>query len=103
MQPYYSICWSDEFMDDVARIIGDIKRWDEIFAGHDFNLSRLPRGPGTWDLTPTGDYRLAWIEGGKLEDGTDYPTIYFTFRLFLGPAPYLLLLRARRGNDPELS
>jgi hypothetical protein len=38
-----------------------------------------------------------------LEDGTEVPGIYFTFRLLLGPIPTLTLLRARRTNDPEFS
>jgi hypothetical protein len=103
VQPVYDICWSHEFIDDVKRIVGSLDVFDRAFIGYDFNLARLPRGPGTWDLSDTGDYRLAHMAAHKLEDGTDIPSIYFTFRLHLGPTPQLVLLRARRANDPELS
>jgi hypothetical protein len=102
MQPQYEIRWSAAFVEDVTSICGDIRVFDEAFAGFDWYLSRLPRGPGTWDLSPLGDLRLATLEGGKLEDGTEYPTIYFTFRLHLGATPYLELLRAYRFDDPTL-
>lgn len=102
MQPHYEIRWSDEFVADVTAICGDIRIFDEAFAGFDWYLTRLPRGTGTWDLSPLGDLRLATIEGGKLEDGTEYPSIYFTFQLHLGPTPYLDLLRAYRWDDNAL-
>lgn len=103
MQPQYDIRWSDQFTADVTAICGELRVFDEAFSGFDWYLSRLPRGPGTWDLSPLGDLRLTTLEGGRLEDGTDYPTIYFTFRLHLGPTPFLELLRAFREDDPALS
>lgn len=109
MQPQYDICWSDEFIADVSEIFGDIRRWDEAFmgfegeGGFDWYLARLPRGDNTWSLSATGDYRLAVLEGGKLQDGSEFPSVHFTYRLLLDPSPHLLLQRARRGNDPALS
>lgn len=103
MQPRYDICWSRDFIEDVKRICGSLEIFDRSFAGYDYTLSRLPRGPGTWDLSPTGDYRLAHMPAHRLQDGTDVPAIYFTFRLMLDPEPRLLLLRARLANDPDLS
>lgn len=103
MQPQYDICWSREFIEDVKAICGSLDIFDQAFAGYDYNLSRLPRGPGTWDLSDLGDYRMAHMPAHKLENGTDIPAIYFTFQLRLGPTPQLVLLRARRANDPDLS
>lgn len=103
MQPIYEICWSEQFIKDVKAIVGSLDRFDQAFIGYDFNLARLPRGPGTWDLSPTGDYRLAHMAAHKLEDGTDIPAIFFTFRIHLGAVPQVVLLRARRANDPDFS
>jgi len=102
MQPVYEIRWSDEFIADVTGICGDLRGFDEAFAGFDYYLTRLPRGPGTWDLSPLGDIRLAHMPALTLEDGTDVPSIYFTFQLRLGASPYLDLLRAYRADDPRL-
>lgn len=93
MQPIDEICSSAEFIADVKRIVGSLDLFKRAFVGYDFNLARLPRGPGTWDLSPTGDYRLAHMAAHKLEDGIDIPAIYFTFQLTLGPVPKLELLR----------
>src|SRR5216684_4022392 len=98
MQPQYEIRWSDEFIADVTAICDDLRIFDEFFAGYDMYLRRLPRGLGTWDLSAIGDLRLGRLEGGKLVDGTDVPTIYFTFQLRLGASPYLDLLRAYRWD-----
>jgi hypothetical protein len=103
LQPVYDICWSRSFIEDVKRICGDLRVFDEAFTGYDYNLSRLPRGPGTWDLSVTGDYRMAHMAAHKLPDGTDVPAILFTFRLELSPTARLELLRAYRSNDPALS
>lgn len=103
MQPQYETCWSSEFIEDVRKIV-DLDAFVRAFAGYNYQLRRLPRGPGTWDLSSTGDYRLAHMPAHKLEDGTDIPAIFFTFRLLLvGPDSLLILLRARRANDPALS
>jgi hypothetical protein len=104
VQPVFEICWSETFIEDVKKIVGSLDVFDQAFhRGYDFNLSRLPRGSGTWDLSPSGDYRVCHMAPHKLPDGTDVPSIYFTFRLYLDPEPTLTLLSARRGNDPELS
>jgi len=102
VQPQYEIQWSDAFVADVTAICGERRVFDEAFAGFAWYLSRLPRGHGTWDLSPTGDLRLACLQAGKLQDGTDVPTIYFTFKLHLGAAPFLELLRAYRWDDNHL-
>jgi hypothetical protein len=102
MQPIYEIRWSDEFIADVTAICGDLRVFDEAFTGFDWYLCRLPRGPGTWDLSPIGDLRLAHLPATRLEDGTDVPAIYFTFQLRLGGSPYLDLLRAFRWDDDRL-
>jgi hypothetical protein len=102
VQPQYGICWSSEFIADVKKIVG-LELFERAFAGYDYNLARLPRGQGTWDLSPMGDYRLGHIPAHRLENGADIPAIYFTFRLQLDPEPLLVLLRARRSNDPEFS
>jgi len=102
MQPVYGIVWSDEFIADVSEICGDLRVFDEAFGGFDWYLCRLPRGRATWDLSPIGDLRLAYLEEGRLPDGTDVPAIYFTFQLRLGPSPSLELLRAFRWDDDRL-
>jgi hypothetical protein len=104
MQPIFEICWSGQFIKDVKRIVGSLDVFDQSFSGgYDFNLARLPRGPGTWGLSDMGEYRMAHMAAHKLPDGTDIPPILFTFRLHLDPVPTLVLLRAKRGNDPEFS
>ncbi len=103
MQPIYVIRQSPEFAADVVEIFGDPGVFDEAFVGFASQLARLPRGKGTWDLSKAGDVRLANLMEGHLPDGTPYPGIYFTFQLLLADPPYLLLLRAKRANDPRLS
>jgi hypothetical protein len=102
VQPVYQIRWSDEFVADVTAICGDVRIFDEAFRGFDYYLTRLPRGTSTWDLSPLGDLRLAYLITSRLEDGTEVPAIYFTFRLTLGPTPHLDLLRACSWDDPRL-
>jgi hypothetical protein len=104
VQPIFDICWSRQFIKDVKAIVGSLDVFDQAFSGgYDFNLARIPRGQGTWDLSGDGSYRLAHMAPHKLPDGMDVPAIYFTFRLHLDPAPTLVLLRAYRGNDPYLA
>jgi len=102
MQPRYEIRWSDHFIADVTAICGELRIFDEAFSGFDYYLCRLPRDVGTWDLSPLGDIRLARLAACRLEDGTEVPTIYFTFQLRLGASPYLDLLRAFRWDDDAL-
>jgi hypothetical protein len=66
MQPIYKIAWSDEFIADVEQI-ADLDTFKRSFAGYEFALSRLPRGPGTWDLSDTGDVRMAHMSAHVLE------------------------------------
>lgn len=102
MQPQYeTFVWSDQFCEDITAICGSVRAFVDIFTGHYWHLSRLPR-QDTWDLSPTGDLRLAYIDSGRSSDGTIVPRIYFTFQLHLGSAPSLELLRAYRADDPEL-
>jgi hypothetical protein len=103
MQPVYEVQWSDEFVADVTAICGELRVFEEAFAGFAYYLSRLPRGESTWDLSPLGDLRLAHLPAGRLGDGTDVPSIHFTFQLHLGASPQLVLLRAFRADDPALS
>lgn len=102
MQPRFEIRWSDEFIADVTAICGDLETFDAAFAGFAYYLTRLPRGDSTWDLSPLGDIRLARLPECKLRDGSEVPTIYFTFQLHLGASPYLDLLRAFREDDDAL-
>lgn len=102
MQPLYDIVPTEAFVRDVTDICGDLRVFQEAFEGYDWYLARLPRGKGTWDLSPTGDLRLANLPATRLENGTDVPNLYFTFKLHLGAEPSLQLLRALRADDPRL-
>ena len=93
MQPIYKICRTEQFEDDVRGIFGDLQTFERLFEGFAFLLSRLPRGLGTWDLSPTGDLRLATLDHSLLDDGTSTPAMVFSFALELGPTPCLTLLR----------
>jgi hypothetical protein len=103
MQPRYDVVRSEEFVADVTAIYGDIQTFEEAFAGYAWYLCRLPRGPGTWDLSAMGELRLGSIPALTLDNGVRTPAIYFTFELRLGPAPSLVLLRAYQRNDPVFS
>jgi hypothetical protein len=103
MQPQYDIRWSEAFVVDVTAICGQLSVFEKAFEGYPWLLRRLPRGPGTWDLSPLGDFRIGRLEACRLEDGAEVPTIYFTFQLHLGADTYLELLRAFRSDDDALA